>query len=196
MIADFKTNRYDPSTDAVTYTYVQAKAFEELFAHYTSYFGPESASQGLLPEAITDPVQVRQLTAYFSWSAWAGSTLRPDKAYSYTNNWPSEPLVGNTITADAVVWSVLSLIVLLAGIGILFAAFGRWGERMGWRGRQADTISFRRPGDVAVTPTQRTAWSDSPRNTRPGTPSTRSRPHWRSRPESDVTGPGSAHPRG
>jgi hypothetical protein len=26
---------------------------------------------------------------------------------------------------------VLSLIVLLAGIGVLFAAFGRWGERDG-----------------------------------------------------------------
>ena len=47
------------------------------------------------------------------------------------------------MTANVVVWSVLSLIVLLAGIGVLFAAFGRWGERMGWRGRQADTISFR-----------------------------------------------------
>ena len=59
------------------------------------------------------------------------------------------------MTADVVVWSVLSLIVLLVGIGVLFAAFGRWGERMGWRGRQADTISFRPPADVTVTPTQR-----------------------------------------
>ena len=59
------------------------------------------------------------------------------------------------MTANVVVWSVLSLIVLLVGIGALFAAFGRWGERLGWRGRQADTISFRRPGDVAVTPAQR-----------------------------------------
>ena len=155
MIADFKTNRYDPNTDTLTYTDVQARAFDELVSHYTSYFGPDSASQGLLPEAITDPAQVKQLTAYFAWSAWAGSTLRPDQGYSYTNNWPAEPLVGNTVTADVVVWSVLSLIVLLVGIGVLFAAFGRWGERMGWRGRQADTISFRRPDDVAVTPTQR-----------------------------------------
>ena len=64
-------------------------------------------------------------------------------------------MVDNAVTANVVVWSVLSLIVLLAGIGALFAAFGRWGERMGWRGRQADTISFRPPDDVAVTPTQR-----------------------------------------
>jgi nitric oxide reductase subunit B len=155
VVADFKTNRYDARADTVTYTDAQASAFRALVGHYTAYFGPESAANGLLPEAITDPVQVKQLTAYFAWSAWAGSTLRPDKGYSYTNNWPPEPLVGNTLTADVVVWSVLSLIVLLAGIGVLFAAFGRWGERMGWRGRQADTISFRPPGDVAVTPTQR-----------------------------------------
>jgi nitric oxide reductase subunit B len=155
VIADFKTNRYDPATDTITYTDVQAKAFTELVAHYTAFFGPDSASQGLLPEAITDPADIKDLTAYFAWSAWAGSTLRPDKGYTYTNNWPPESLVGNVVSADVVVWSVLSLIVLLVGIGVLFAAFGRWGERMGWRGRQADTISFRRPGDVAVTPTQR-----------------------------------------
>ncbi len=155
VIADFKTNRYDGSTDTVTYTDVQAKAFNAMVTHYVAYFGPESASKGLLPDAITDRADVKALTAYFAWSAWAGSTLRPDKDYTYTNNWPPEPLVGNSVTADVVVWSVLSLIVLLAGIGVLFAAFGRWGERMGWRGRQADTISFRRPGDVAVTPTQR-----------------------------------------
>jgi nitric oxide reductase subunit B len=155
VVSDFKTNRYDAQTDTLTVSAAQATAFRELLGHYGRYFGPDSASQGLLPEAITDPTEVRQLTAFFAWSAWSASTLRPDKSYSYTNNWPSEALVGNTVTADVVVWSVLSLIVLLAGIGLLFAAFGRWGNRLGWQGRQADTISFRRPGDVAVTATQR-----------------------------------------
>jgi nitric oxide reductase subunit B len=155
VVADFKTNTYDPKTDTVTYSDAQAKAFDELVTYYAGYLGPDSAANGLLPEAITNPAEVKQLTAYFAWSAWASSTLRPDKNYSYTNNWPPEKLVGNVVTADVVVWSVLSLIVLLAGIGALFAAFGRWGERLGWRGRQADTISFRRPNDVAVTPTQR-----------------------------------------
>jgi nitric oxide reductase subunit B len=155
VVSDFKTNRYDAKTDTLTFTAAQATAFTELVGHYGRYFGPDSASQGLLPEAITDPAEVKQLTAFFAWSAWSASTLRPDKDYSYTNNWPPEELVNNTVTADVVVWSVLSLVVLLAGIGALFAAFGRWGGRLGWQGRQADTISFRRPGDVAVTPTQR-----------------------------------------
>jgi len=34
--------------------------------------------------------------------------------------------VENRPTANVVVWSVLSLIALLGGIGLLFAAFGRW----------------------------------------------------------------------
>ncbi len=79
VIEDFKTNRYDSATDTLTYTDVQAAAFDELVVHYTAYFGPRSASKGLLPEAITDPADIKSLTAYFAWSAWAGSTLRPER---------------------------------------------------------------------------------------------------------------------
>jgi len=58
-----------------------------------------------------------------------------------------------------IVWSVLSLIALLGGIGLLFGAFGRWGRGLGWHGREQATLSFRVPGDVALTPAQRaTAW--------------------------------------
>ena len=155
VIADFKTNRYDESSRTLTYTAAQGKAFEELVGYYGNYFGKTSHDKGLRADAISDPTQIRQLTSFFSWTAWAGSTLRPDKNYSYTNSWPPEPLVANKPPANVLVWSVLSLIALLAGIGALFAAFGRWGDRFGWKGRQADTISFRPPGDVVLTPAQR-----------------------------------------
>ena len=64
-----------------------------------------------------DPKQLRQLTAFFAWTAWAAAANRPGHDYSYTNNWPSEPRVDNTPTANVIVWSVLSLIALLGGIG-------------------------------------------------------------------------------
>jgi nitric oxide reductase subunit B len=54
--------------------------------------------------------------------------------------------VDNTPTANVIVWSVLSLIALLGGIGILFAVFGRWGRQLGWHGREQVTLSFRPPG--------------------------------------------------
>jgi nitric oxide reductase subunit B len=157
-VRDFKKNRYDSETKTLVLTTPQALAFGKLREHYGNVFAEPTTRNGLRPKAITNPDKIRQLTAYFGWSAWAASATRPGHDYSYTNNWPPEPLVANEPTADVVVWSVLSLIALLGGIGLLFAAFGRW-NFLGWRGREQATLSFRSPGDVALTPAQRAcAW--------------------------------------
>lgn len=157
-VTDFKTNRYDPVSDTLTLTQAQVSAFNQLRGYYQTYFGQMSSDYGLRPNAITDPNQIAHLTAFFAWSAWASAALRPGKEYSYTNNWPPEALVGNHPTADMVVWSVLSLIALLGGIGILLFAFGRWGF-LGWHGAEQRTVSFKPPGEVTLTPAQRAcAW--------------------------------------
>ena len=78
---------------------------------------------------------------YFCWSAWVASALRPGRDYSYTNNWPPEPLVGNRPTAATIIWSMLSLAALLGGVGLLLAAIGRW-NFLGWHGREQQTICF------------------------------------------------------
>lgn len=61
----------------------------------------------------------QELNAFLFWGAWAAITERPDQNYTYTNNWPYDPALGNTPTSDNVVWSILSIVVLLAGIGAL-----------------------------------------------------------------------------
>jgi len=157
-ISDFQANRYDAEADTLTYTAAQAVAFERLREHYREQFGNPTTEFGLRPDAIEDPERIHQLTAFFSWSAWAAAAKRPGHDYSYTNNWPPEALVDNGPTAHTVLWSVVSLIALLGGIGLLFAAFGRW-NWLGWKGREQASLSFRRPGDVALTPAQKAcAW--------------------------------------
>jgi nitric oxide reductase subunit B len=157
-IDDFQANRYDPDANTISYSAAQARAFAELRRHYADYFGDPTTRFGLRPDAITDPQKITELTAFFSWSAWAAAARRPGHDYSYTNNWPAEKLVDNAPTANVILWSVVSLIALLGGIGLLFGAFGRW-NFLGWRGREQATLSFRTPGDVALTPAQRaTAW--------------------------------------
>ena len=153
-LEDFKKNRYDPETRTLEFTEAQAAAFGQVAGHYRSYFGEATTRYGLRPGAITDPTQTRQLTAFFGWSAWAAAAERPGKGYSYTNDWPPEPLVGNEATGNTVVWSVISLIALLGGLGLLFGALGRW-SFLGWHGRDQQSLSFRTPGDVALTPAQR-----------------------------------------
>jgi nitric oxide reductase subunit B len=156
-IDQFQSNDYDEGTDTLPLTDQQAKAFTELEQHYTRFFATDTTRFGLRPKVIRNPEQIHELTAFFAWSAWAASARRPGHNYSYTNNWPPEDQVGNEPSANVIVWSVISLIALLGGIGILFAAFGRW--RLGWQGRDQATLTFRAPGDVALTPAQRaTAW--------------------------------------
>jgi nitric oxide reductase subunit B len=155
---DFKTNRYDAATGVLTISDAQARVFDDLTGHYGETLGAPNGRSGLRPNAITDPAQIRQLTAYFAWSAWSSAANRPGKSYSYTNNWPPEPLVNNGPSADTVVWSVLSLIALLGGTGALFAAFGRW-NWLGWHGRETQELRFTEPQSVALTGSQRaTAW--------------------------------------
>jgi nitric oxide reductase subunit B len=157
-IDEFRTNRYDERTRTLPYSDAQATAFERLQAHYQSFFGAPSSQNGLRTRSIASREDIRKLTAYFSWTAWVAAAERPGHNYSYTNNWPPEPLVNNGPTANVIVWSVLSLVALLGGVGLLFGAFGRW-NFLGWHGREQQTLSFRAPGDVALTPAQRaTAW--------------------------------------
>jgi nitric oxide reductase subunit B len=159
LIEEFRTNRYDKATGVLTFTDNQVLAFEALKTHYGTFFGEDSTKNGLIPRLITDPQEIHQLTAFFSWTAWAAAAERPGHDYSYTNNWPAEPRVDNGPTADLVIWSVLSLVVLLVGTGGLFAVYGRWSQSIGWHSAEAPVLSFRQPGEVALTPSQRaTAW--------------------------------------
>ncbi len=156
--AEFRQNRYDPATGTLTFTEGQVAAFGHVRETLGEFFALPSARTGLSPGLFSDPEDLQRLTAFFAWTAWAASTRRPGAVYSYTNNWPPEPLVLNRPTGSMVVWSVLSLVALLGGTGLLFAAFGRW-RFLGWQGRESRTLTFLRPEEVTLTPAQRaTGW--------------------------------------
>lgn len=154
-----RTNRYDPASGVLVFTPEQVSAFEEIRDYYADFFGTDTTEHGLLPSVITDPDQIHDLTAFFGWTAWAASTDRPNQDYSYTNNWPPEPRVDNQPTADILVWSAMSLIALLAGLGALFAIYGRWSKKIGWHSSEVPSLAFKQPGQVGITKAQKaTAW--------------------------------------
>ena len=159
VVTEFRTNRFNPETRTLVFTDRQAEAFNRINQHYAEFFGEDSTKHGLLPRLITDPAEIHDLTAFFAWTAWASAADRPGHNYSYTNNWPSEPRVDNGPTAQLIVWSTLSLIMLLGGTGIMFAVYGRWSQKIGWHSAEAPMLSFRQPGEVPLTRAQRsTIW--------------------------------------
>ncbi|MEO8923890.1 MAG: nitric-oxide reductase large subunit, partial [Caldimonas sp.] len=126
-----KTNRYDESTGTLQFTAAQATAYNEEIAHWTGYFHDPSRNGGLKADLITDPTELRQFTAFVTWAAWASVAARPGEEYSYTNNFPYDPSVGNVPISGALLWSAVSLTVLLAGIATVLLAFGKF-DYLGW----------------------------------------------------------------
>src|SRR5262249_2749980 len=104
--------------------------------------------------SITDPHEIDLLNSYFAWATWATVTPRPGKATTYTNNWPYDPEAGNHPPTEAYVWSALSLVALLAGLGLVLLLFGKF-HFLGWEGDAPDAHLARPPGiSRALTPSQ------------------------------------------
>lgn len=153
VISELKQNTYDPETLSLVWTGERLRVHRELIDHYRTVFQSQVSQNGGQAEWIRDPRSVEQLTAFFAWTAWTGAAVRPGKTYSYTNNWPPEPLAGNTVTADAITWSVISIIGLLGGSGLVFFFFGRY-DWLGWQAA-GRPLQFRPVGAVRLTPAQR-----------------------------------------
>jgi nitric oxide reductase subunit B len=114
-----RANTYDPATGRLTIPAERARAFAANEAHYASVFRDGRTELAIPAGALTDPARARELSAFFFWTAWAASTDRPGDSVTYTSNWPYEPLIDNRPTGEAIVWTGVSIILLLAGIGAM-----------------------------------------------------------------------------
>ncbi len=121
---EMRHNGYDESTGVVTVSNERAAAIRDTARHYEALFGSDPSLAALREQyamsdgALPALVDRQSLTAFFFWSAWAASTDRPgEPGISYTSNWPHEPLVGNTMSNSAAVWSMVSIVLLIAGLG-------------------------------------------------------------------------------
>ncbi len=126
-----KRNRYDEATDTLTLTPPEAKAWRQQQGYWTDYFKDPAKNGGLKPGLIRDPKELHDFTAFVTWAAWVSVAQRPGETFSYTNNFPYDPTVGNVPTPGAWLWSALSLLVLLGGIAGVLLAFGKF-DYLGW----------------------------------------------------------------
>ena len=129
---EMRRNTYDASNGSITVSAARASAMGLVADHYRRLFqGSDAAALALrkdyaLPlHAVLTDAECHDLAAFFFWTAWAAVTNRPGQDITYTSNWPHEPLVGNTPTAGVLLWSIFSVVLLLAGIGSLVWYYAR-----------------------------------------------------------------------
>ena len=121
-----RTNTYDASTGNIAVDPVRAAAFEDNLKHYSEIFTNGNKDYAIQRDAQSDPKKLRQLVSFFFWTSWASAANRPNNDISYTSNFPSEPLVANVPTSSAVVWTGVSVIMLIAGIGAMVWFYAGW----------------------------------------------------------------------
>jgi len=123
--SELRTNTYNPETDRIVVSEDRVEAITQVHAHYRDLFGDGAELESLREQyaiandAIGSPEHRELMPAFFFWAAWAAATERPGSDITYTSNWPHEPLVGNHPTTGTAMWSMASIILLLAGIGAL-----------------------------------------------------------------------------
>jgi nitric oxide reductase subunit B len=113
VASEIKMNRYDASTDSLVLTPYQTEAHRMLIRYYTDLFKNGHEGMGLQPGIVRTDEQGARVTAFFGWLSWAAGTQRPDEDYTYTSNWPFDPLVGNRPMPGTLIWSIVSVMLLI-----------------------------------------------------------------------------------
>ncbi len=111
-----RRNTYSYSNNTLTIDPARARAFEDNVIHFGGMFHAGHVYYAIPRDTLPDHARQRDLCAFFFWTAWASATNRSGQNVSFTSNWPYEPLVGNKPTGETIVWTGVSIIMLLGGI--------------------------------------------------------------------------------
>ena len=142
LAEEFHTNTFDEKTATISISSNRHDGIKTVLDHYYRLFGTGSDDPEYEelrrdyaipnhPLGDVSRAEIEALTAWWWWTAWAAATHRPDVDVTYTSNWPHEPLIDNRPTAQAFLWTFVSVVALIAGIGLLCWFFLR--EREEWQ---------------------------------------------------------------
>lgn len=126
---EYRTNTYDDATSTLHLSERRIAAIAETADYYSRLFSdaPELQSTrsnyAMKENTLPSAERRERMTEFFFWTAWAAATERPNSDVTYTNNWPHEPLIDNKPSAENVVWSLISVVLLIAGVGGLIWAW-------------------------------------------------------------------------
>ncbi|WP_329743395.1 nitric-oxide reductase large subunit [Dyella sp. A6] len=105
-----------------------AKAIETLRPRIASSLLTNDFSKGYTGAHALDPTSATQTANFLIYSSLTTVAHRPGKDYSWTSNWPSEPLVGNAPTKATFVWTWASFTMVFFAIGAVLVVFRLWIE--------------------------------------------------------------------
>ena len=125
---EYRTSAND-GTQIVVLSDTRIKAIHEVAPYYVKLYGNDPKyiktreNFAMKNNTLPDLTAREHLANFYFWTAWIASTNRPGTDATFTNNWPHEPLIDNVPTAENFIWSVASVVFLIAGVGFLIWAW-------------------------------------------------------------------------
>ena len=136
--------------DSVSYSAAEVAAHQQVRQLYVERYHEGSPELGIPAGTVPTEAAARTLADFALWTAWFSHTPRPGADHSYTNNWPPAPGAGNTAPVSALLWSVVSMILLVGGAGVAVWLY----STVSLAEPDAD-VSVPAPSDIDVLPSQR-----------------------------------------
>ncbi|BBK63785.1 nitric-oxide reductase large subunit [Staphylococcus aureus] len=128
VMKEIRINRYSEKEDQLVLTPGQVYGLKYLQDYYKKEFVNNPKQVGLNENMIKQfqnddymvaGNKVEHLSQFFFWGAWLSSTDRPGKTFSYTNNWPYDVDAGNTLPSAGILWTAISVTLLIAGLAFI-----------------------------------------------------------------------------
>ena len=134
----------------------RVKAIESILPYYHGVYSDDPKFQttrehfAMKNNTLPSQEAREKLFNFFFWTSWSASANRPDENFTYTNNWPHEPLINNVPTTENYMWSFTSVVLLLMGIGLLM-----WGYSFLTKHEEVEVPTEDPISKVQLTPSQK-----------------------------------------
>ena len=139
--------------DDIEYSSAELYAHEQVREEYVERYHEGSHERGVPEGMIESAEDARDFADFAMWTAWFSHTDRPGGDHSYTNEWPYQPGAGNDATGSAMIWSVIAMVLLVAGAGFAIWLY----KSVSLPEPSAKGISVPKPSDIEIFPSQRAA---------------------------------------
>lgn len=144
----------DLTRSAVTLPKAVADALATLRGTIATSLLTDNFAKGYTRAYSLDTGSAGQTADFLLYSSLTTVARRPGKDFSWTTNWPSEPLVGNAPTPATFLWTWASLTLVFFGIGVILVIFRLWIEPKAAN----ETFEPVLLGSVPPTPSQKALW--------------------------------------
>ena len=153
LVRDDLDESFEDGSETIEYSAAEAFAHRQVREEYVQRYHEGSPGRGVPADFVGSVEEARRFADFALWTAWISHTDRPGSDSSFTNEWPYEPAAGNTPSGATMVWSVISMVLLVGAVGIGVFLY----KSVELPEPKIEGLEIPPPDEISLTPSQRAA---------------------------------------